>query len=454
MAQDTPKGDPELGKDLFMAHCAVCHNKNMEDDMTGPALAGFQDRWSEYPREDLYSWVHNSQKMIATGHPRAVELWGEWKPTVMTSFPNLTVKEIESLFAYVEGVASGEIGGKKVAAKGDLVPAQQKTNSSFLYVVLAIILVGLAIVLARIISVLNAMARAQETGEEQSPKSFKEILTSKSVIGLAIFAIVVFGGYTTINNAIDLGRQQGYQPTQPIKFSHATHAGLHQIQCQYCHDGARRSKNSMIPGTNTCMNCHRAIKTGSQYGTAEITKIYTSIGYNPLEDEYIDNYNSMSQEEVAKIYKKWIASEYMKDKGVESLDTKGEWFVDHQWKNIVKSLTNPQKEKVQGPIEWTRIHNIPDHVFFSHEQHVVVGEVTCEHCHGEVKKMEVLYQAKPLSMGWCINCHRRSEVAGMTNGNKYYMDSYKKYVEKLQNGEIEKMTVKDIGGIECQKCHY
>ena len=87
----------EAGKTIFMNQCASCHNKNMKDDLTGPALAGLQERWAGYSKEELYNWVRNSQVMIAAGHPRAVELWNRWKPTVMSSFPAFTDEEIESI---------------------------------------------------------------------------------------------------------------------------------------------------------------------------------------------------------------------------------------------------------------------------------------------------------------------------------------------------------------------
>src|SRR5690606_26922930 len=147
-------------------------------------------------------------------------------------------------------------------------------------------------------------------------------LTSRGVIGFLIFALVILGGYTTVNNAIDLGRQQGYAPEQPIKFSHALHAGTHQIDCQYCHDGARRSKQSVIPAANTCMNCHKAIKVGTQYGTGELTKIFASIGYDPSTDKYIENYENLTEEQIEAIYKKWIGDQYVLENG--GLDKTGE----------------------------------------------------------------------------------------------------------------------------------
>jgi hypothetical protein len=118
---------------------------------------------------------------------------------------------------------------------------------------------------------------------------------------------------------------------------------------------------------------------------------------------------------------------------------------------LVKSLTNDQKKKVQGPIEWVRVHNLPDHAYFNHAQHVTVGKVECQTCHGEVEKMEVLAQASPLSMGWCINCHRQTEVK--FTDNPYYAN-YVQYHEEMAAGKRSKVTVADIGGLECQKCHY
>ncbi|TXB62958.1 c-type cytochrome [Phaeodactylibacter luteus] len=449
-AQEGGQVNLDEGKTLFRNYCATCHNKNMVDNLTGPALGGVEERWADYPREDLYKWIRQSQAMISEGHPKAVELWAEWKPTVMNNFLNLTDQEIENVLGYIDAVYKGELGPKKPA--GDEAGVQavaEKPNNTPLFIALAVILGILAIVLARIVSNLNYMMQVREGNENARKKSLVETLTSKGLIAFVVFALVVLGGYTTVNNAIMLGRQQGYEPEQPIKFSHATHAGLQKIDCQYCHDGARRSKHSVIPAANTCMNCHRAIKVGSKYGTAELTKIYASIGYDPSTDSYINDYEEMSQGEVEKIYKKWIADTYVKENG--SIDSKGEELIEDQWDGIVSSLTNETKPKVQGPIEWVRIHNLPDHAYFNHAQHVTVGQLECQTCHGPVEEMEVVKQHSPLSMGWCINCHRQTEVK--FEDNEYYK-SYTRYHEEIAKGEREKVTVEDIGGLECQKCHY
>jgi hypothetical protein len=110
------------------------------------------------------------------------------------------------------------------------------------------------------------------------------------------------------------------------------------------------------------------------------------------------------------------------------------------------------------PVEWIKIHNLPDHVFFSHTQHVRVGQVQCQTCHGPVQEMDEVRQFAPLSMGWCINCHRTTKVnfldptAG-TSGNKFY-NIYGHFRQDLQSGAKDSVTVQDIGGTECQKCHY
>ena len=438
----------EEGKVLFRNQCATCHNRDMKSKLTGPALGGTEERWADYPREDLYSWIRNSQAMISTGHPRATQLWNEWKPVVMNNFLNLSDQEIENILAYVQFVYEGK--DKPVVINGEVAAVTvQKPNNTPLFIALFVILGILAVVLARIVANLNYMVQVREGNAPARRQTLVEILTSKGIIAFMIFALVVLGGYTTVNNAIMLGRQQGYAPEQPIKFSHQTHSGIQKIDCQYCHDGARRSKQSIIPAANTCMNCHTAIKIGSEYGTAELSKIYASIGWNPNTDKYIENYEELGEADIEQIFKKWIADTYVSEKG--SLDEKGERLIDQQWKGIKTSLTNENKPKIQGPIEWVRIHNLPDHAYFNHAQHVTVGKVECQACHGPVEEMAVVQQYSPLSMGWCINCHRQSEV--QFSDNEYYK-SYQRYHEEIARGERDKVTVEEIGGLECQKCHY
>ncbi len=444
----------DAGKTLFRNYCASCHSKDMKKNMTGPALGGVEERWADYSQEDLYAWIRNSQAMIAANHPRATELWQQYDGVIMTAFPNLTDDDISSLLAYINGTYNGTypVGGVVTdRAVGD--PQEKKGVSKWLYAGLLGFLALLALVLARVIGNLNVIAAKKENPDAiVDRKSILDILTSKGLIGFVLFALILLGGYTTVNNAVSLGRQQGYAPEQPIKFSHKTHAGLNKIDCQYCHDGARRSKHSVIPATNTCMNCHKAINYGSEHGTAEITKIYASVGFNPMENKYIENYDEMADSDVEALFKKWIVqgNKENNDKYAEGAEDALDELADEQWGEVFSSLTNEQKKSVKGPIEWVRIHNLPDHVYFNHAQHVSVGGVECQTCHGQVENMEVVQQMSPLSMGWCINCHRQTAV----DFDDAYYSAYEDYHKELKSGDRLNVTVEDIGGLECQKCHY
>ena len=433
------------GKTLFTNNCGSCHAKNMKTAMTGPALAGVESRWSN--KADLYGWIRNSQAMVKKGNPRAVEIFNQYNKSVMIAFPTLTDDDIASILLYINEAANPPAQGPTTQ---NVVVGEEPKSNSWFYLGIFGLLALLALGLASVISNLNKMAAAKD-GVAFTDKTLWQKLTSKGMVSFLIFAGVILGGYTTVTRAVNLGRQQGYEPDQPIKFSHVTHAGLNKIDCQYCHDGARRSKHSVIPAANTCMNCHKAIKTGSKYGTAELTKIFASIGFDPTTNTYVSNYENLPQDSVKAIYTKWIGDKYKEATGLASLDDNGRNLVSDQWKNIVSSLTSELDNKVQGPIEWVKIHNLPDHAYFNHAQHVNVGKIACQTCHGDVQKMEVVKQHAPLSMGWCINCHRETEVKFKDNA---YYASYAKLHEELKSGKRDKVTVSDIGGLECQKCHY
>jgi len=445
-AQDGATASVADGKALFKNNCASCHNKNMKDNSTGPALGGVEERW-DGREETLYAWIRNSSAVIASGDEYANKIFNDWKQVQMNAFPNLTDVQIESILLYVnDQMIPKDTGGGELGVVG---VTPKKEDNTLLYAILLGILGMLAVVLTKLVSNLNYLAEVKAGNAPLGRTSLVDILTSKGVIGFLVFALVIFMGYTTVNSAIDLNRQQGYTPEQPINFSHATHAGIQKIDCQYCHDGARRSKHSVIPAANTCMNCHKAVKKGSKHGTAEISKIYASVGFDPTENVYIENYESLSNEEVLKIYEKWITNEYTKDKG--GFDSRGEEEVAAQLAAIESSLTTDVKKSIAGPIPWVRIHNLPDHAYFNHAQHVTVGKQECQTCHGPVEKMDVVYQYSPLSMGWCINCHRQTEV--QFAGNEYY-ESYEKYHKEIKSGKRSGVTVEEIGGLECQKCHY
>ena len=450
-------GDYTTGKKLWNSNgCGACHAKSMAVDATGPALGGVQERWAAEPREHLYRWIQNNGKLRASGESaRAIEVYNAWNGAAMNLYPNLSDQDVEHLLAYIKGQYTG-VGkpADEVSDDGAGGPAAE-TDNTWLFIVLGGALLLLSLILARVTSNMQYMVATKE-GKNPTRRTLLEVLTSKGMIAFVLFALVVLGGYTTVNHAIELGRQQDYQPEQPIKFSHVTHAGLNKIECQYCHDGARRSKHSVIPAVNTCMNCHRAIKVGSQYGTAEITKIFAAIGYDPKEDKYVDNYQDLSNEEVKDLYRSWIADNAYKaaeeagrDVDLDEIQEEAE----DQLAAIEAALTNEYTgdDKIAGPVEWVRIHNLPDHAYFNHAQHVTVGKLKCQNCHGPIEEMEVVYQYSPLSMGWCVNCHR--ETAVQFKDNDYYK-AYERYHEELQNGDRSEVTVEEIGGLNCQRCHY
>ena len=447
------EGDPALGAALWKENvCGSCHAGNMASNLIGPALGGVEQRWAGEPREHLYRWVQNSQRLISSGESaRATAVWAEYQPTVMSNYTNLSNSDVEHLLAYIDGVYTGSYGTSTNTAGPDMVQQTEETDNTWLFIILGSVLLLLSLILARVTSNLQYMVEAGEGAGSPARRTLAQILTSKGMIAFILFLVVVIGGYTTVNHAIALGRQQDYQPEQPIKFSHELHAGIQKIECQYCHDGARRSKHSVIPAVNTCMNCHRAISYGSQYGTAEISKIYASVGWDPLEGAYIENYDQMTNEQALGIYRKWIENKNFSE-GVEDLDDL-EDMIDEQVDGIYAALTNEYTgdDRVPGPIEWTRIHNLPDHAYFNHAQHVTVGKLKCQNCHGPVEEMEVVYQYSPLSMGWCINCHRETEV--QFEDNAYY-DSYERYHEEIDAGTRDGVTVEDVGGLNCQRCHY
>lgn len=450
--------DAKHGKELFLANCASCHNANMKDNATGPALGDVEARWAEFPQEELYAWIRNSQGLIAdnsaASQAYAADLYKKWG-SVMTPFPALTDADIQDMLVYIQN--KYEFGCDSppcvtaVAEGGNEGPAKEEDSSTgIILIILAVVLALSTVFLARYINNLNRLAAQKTGGEPVASKSFLQIVLNPTIVRLLIFALVIFGGYTTVNNAINLGRQQNYAPEQPIKFSHALHAGKNGIDCQYCHDGARRSKHAVIPAMNTCMNCHTAVKKGPEHGTAEILKIYASTGFNPISIEtpqygaYFSD--TVSLESRLAVYEKWLKAS---NEGMAEGDIKA------QLAAVPQFIETSEDSKLVNtkPVSWIRIHNLPDHVYFNHSQHVTAGKVECQDCHGAVEEMAVVKQHAPLSMGWCVNCHRQTKVK--FDENAYYQaDYYKQYEEyhkEIQEGGV---TVEEIGGLECQKCHY
>ncbi len=387
------------GKALFQSNCASCHNPLK--DATGPALKDMDKRAPN--KEWLYKWIHNSAALIASGDKYAIDIHNKWNKIPMTAFPNLSTEEIDAVIDYVNSVEPAGPAGPATAQGG----APQEDNT-WLYSIITVTLLLLTLILWRINS---SLRRAANEKEGQATPKDVPLHRNKTVIAIVAIVVFIVAGYWIVNGGIEMGRQQNYMPEQPIFYSHKVHAGINQINCLYCHGGAETSKHALIPSGNVCMNCHKQIDeyTGEDLftaegkkvdGTVEIHKLYTYTGWDP----------------VAKDYRR---------------DAEG---------NILAT-----------PIPWVKVHNLPDHVYFNHSQHVAVGGVQCQQCHGSIEGMDEVYQFAPLSMGWCVNCHRQTEV--QFTDNDYY-SIYRKFHEEIKSGHRAAVTVEDIGGVECQKCHY
>lgn len=448
--------DPKRGMQLFTENgCGSCHAGNMKDRSTGPALYGAQKRWKD-AGADIYAWINNNVALRGKGIPYVDALLKEYNNSPMNLYPNLTKADIDDILLYIENKATfGDFSKEAADAKKATAGADDKKGgakkeegTNYTLWILFFTLLGGVAMLGRYVHQLNRLAQ-QRTGEAvEAPKSVLRIIFSPAVVRLTIFGLIILGGYTTVNNAIGLSRQQGYAPDQPIKFSHALHAGKHKIDCQYCHDGARRSKHGSIPAVNTCINCHAVVQNGPEYGTAEILKIYAAANFDPRKKAYfpagVDDSTRMA--EYAKYLNEKMEAELTKGGGAKANAEKA-----------ISSQLAAIKHMLNKPIEWIRIHNLPDHAYFNHAQHVVAGKQECQTCHGKVEEMEVVKQHSPLSMGWCVNCHRQTKV---NFENPYYANkaegytSYEVYHKELKDNKRKGVTVEEIGGLECQKCHY
>ncbi len=392
--QDIPEDAASItaGTTLFNGNCKSCHKIHAES--VGPGLAGVYDRVPSI--QWLKDWIHNSSKVVASGDPYAVAIFEKYKKSQMTAFTTLKDEEIMNILAYIKAET---IKGPEVAAAptttgggttgGDSVPS---TYMNVILIGMVLILILLVVILGFLVSALKRFLDQKQLSEEDrevvhSPITVSTVSRSSAFIFIVLFVVGALGFKAVINGLYSIGVQQGYAPKQPIAFSHKLHAGDYEIDCKYCHTGVMKGKSATIPSVNICMNCHRAVKTES----LQIQKIWAAADWN------------------------------------------------------AETLTFGPNQK---PIEWVRIHNLPDLAYFNHSQHVNVAGVECQTCHGPIETMDVVKQYSLLTMGWCIDCHRKTDVN--TKGNAYY----DKLVELHKVDSKEPMKVEDIGGLECAKCHY
>ena len=410
------EGDPMKGKDLFKANCAACHKLDGKK-LVGPPLDGVTQRRST---EWLHKWIKNSKSLIDEGDKDAVAVFEEYNKVPMLAYESiLSDEDIDNVLAYVTDPAKAEAATPAPEAPAQEAVAQTEATTEQAPVAVAdkgsslslVLLIGSVVALLALVFVIIKSNReirklAKENNNEEYLKTSKyyplwNIFAKNKLIIGAVIAILFFSStYFAFGYLMQVGIDQGYQPIQEIHYSHRIHAGDNQIDCKFCHSAARTSKTAGIPSLNVCMNCHKTI---DEY-TGPVTEQYTK--------EFYDG-------EIQKLYK-----------------AVG-WDPDNM------SYTGVQK-----PVKWTRIHNLPEHVYFNHSQHVTVAGVACQQCHGDVQTMEIVEQHAPLTMGWCINCHRTTEV---DNANPYYEKIHEQLAKKYNK---EKLTIAELGGLECGKCHY
>jgi len=400
MAQDAVDvASQKEGRKLYNNLCASCHK--LDRKLIGPALAGVTER-----RENdwLKAWIKNNAALRASGDRDAIAIFNEYNGSVMSAFPQLSDSQIDDILYYTDvGDPEPVVAPGAVVASGS-----QKEAPEWLIYILAAIIVSAFLIIAALLKTISELKGAPKT--PGSLATLKEVWaglkqnTFLHVVG-TIFLLLV-SAYVGFGTLFSIGVDQGYQPVQPIAFSHKIHAGENKVDCQYCHSSAKHSKHSGIPSVNVCMNCHKNI--------AEVAE-GTEVEYNGV----ILRKNELDKE-IQKIYDAagW---------DVENLEYTGE----------------------TKPIKWIRIHNLPDHVNFVHAQHVTVAGVDCKQCHGPVEEMDEMYQYSPLTMGWCIDCHRETNVD--LKGNPYYEKIHKQLAEKYGTKEV---TIAQLGGLECGKCHH
>jgi mono/diheme cytochrome c family protein len=393
-------GDAVKGKDLFNTNCAACHK--LDAKATGPALRGVG---AKYDKAWLYKWIHNSADLIKSGDAQAVKVYEENNKVAMSAFPQLSEADIDNIIAYTmeeKAAAPAPVAGEKLpgadANEGGI-------SNDVILGALTLIMAILIVMLFLVNNVLRKVAAAN--GINVAPKEptlpiWKAFAKNQFLVLITSIFLLLASGYFVYGYLMQVGVDQDYEPIQPIHYSHRIHAGSNGINCNYCHSAARVSKSAGIPSLNVCMNCHKNISEVSDTtATAEYSK---------------DFYDK----EIAKLYK-----------------AVG-WDKDNQ----------KYTGKTQ-PVKWVRIHNLQSFVYFNHSQHVNVAGVECQTCHGPVQTYEIQKQFAPLTMKWCVDCHRKTEVK--MEGNDYYTKIHEQLSKKYG---VDKLTAAQMGGLECGKCHY
>jgi len=400
------ESDPVKGKALFNSNCAACHK--LDKKMTGPALRNVENRLLEdegLDREWLYKWIRNSSSLIKSGDAYANKIYTEYNGAAMTAYPQLSDDDLNNILAYTAQEKPVPVV-KAVEASPTGVNNSNGIPNEIILGVFAFMFLLLAAGLFVVNKTLRSFATQNNIKLPTKKKStrkplWKAFVDNQFLMLCSAIIMLLVSAYFVYGFLMQIGVNQGYEPVQPIHYSHKIHSGDNEIDCNYCHSSARVSKHSGIPSLNVCMNCHKSIyeyngETTEEYSKefydAEIQKLYKAVGWDDESQEYTGETQA---------------------------------------------------------VKWIRIHNLPDFSYFNHAQHVSVGGIECQTCHGPVEEMEIMYQYSPLTMGWCINCHRETNVK--VKDNQYYEKIHEQLSKKYG---VDKLTAAQMGGLECGKCHY
>jgi len=395
-AQDTTKaggdalGDAAAGKTLFNNNCQQCHSAGA-DVIVGPGLKGILERRTI---EWLIPWVKNSQKVIASGDSYAVALYNKYNKAQMQSFA-LSDAEIKNIFAYVETYKPPV--EDKVVNPENPQNASAGGSSNYFNLVLGVLVFVLILIIAVLFLIISVLRRylTQQEGDGKLDAEDKAILYERFNVSKVL-------------------RHPGFLvPVITIFLLVMAQAGLDSLLAVGVQQGY--APTQPIPFSHKlhagqyeigCEYCHTGVRKGKNAGI-------------PSANICMNCHNAVKQ-------------------GSPNMQ------------KIYAAIENNK------PIEWVRIHNLQDFAYFNHSQHTVVGGIECETCHGQIKDMEVVQQQSPLTMGWCIDCHRKTVVKGAqeTADGKARNAYYDKLLEIHRKDSKKPITVEDIGGLECGKCHY
>ena len=378
-------GDAAKGKELFSTLCQQCHAVT-DEKVIGPGLKGIKTRRDE---AWLIKWVKNPQAVISSGDAYATALYAKYQPLVMQSFPDLSDDDIKNILAHVEA-AGAPVQAAVVApggTAGTAAPASESPSGLFTAVLVALLVVMLLVlgVLLVLVSVLSKAVAPTAGGETTQSTPFFQRLKSN---------LSAAASNSTLRSIVlwlfvFVVTKQTFDGMYSVGVSQG-YAPKQPIAFSHKLHAGQYQIN--------CNYCHTSVYKG---------KLATI----PSANICMNCHGEIKREspEIQKIYK-----------AIEE----------------------------DRPVEWVRVHNLPDLAYFNHAQHTNVGQVQCQTCHGEIEKMEVVEQRSSLTMGWCIDCHRKTEVA--TKDNAYY----DKLVALHKKGSKEPLRVANIGGLECSKCHY